>query len=58
VHVYRLDGRNGHTLVKTEESFAGPIARLARRPMQKMLEKALEKGLRRLKARVEQLPAA
>jgi uncharacterized protein YndB with AHSA1/START domain len=54
VHVYRLEGRDGHTLVKTEESFEGPVARLARRPMQRMLEKALEKGLSHLKARVEQ----
>lgn len=53
VHVYRLERRDGGTLVTTEESFDGPIARLARRPLRRMLAASLEGGLRALKTRVE-----
>lgn len=53
VHVYRLERRDGGTLVTTEESFDGPIARLARRPLRRMLTTSLEAGLRALKTRVE-----
>ena len=53
VHVYRLEPRDGGTLVTTEESFDGPIARLARRPLRRMLTTSLEAGLRALKKRVE-----
>jgi hypothetical protein len=56
VHVYRLEPRDGKTLVRTEESFSGLVARLARGPMQRMLKKSLDTGLERLKARVEQPP--
>ncbi len=30
IHVYRLDGRDGATVVHTQESFDGPLARLLR----------------------------
>ena len=53
VHVYRLERRDGGTLVTTEESFDGPIARLARRPLRRMLTTSLQAGLRALKTRVE-----
>jgi uncharacterized protein YndB with AHSA1/START domain len=53
VHVYRLEPRDGGTRVHTEESFAGPMARLARGPLRSMLRKSLATGLERLKARVE-----
>ena len=58
VHVYRLEPRDGKTLVRTEESFSGLVARLARGPMQRMLKRSLDTGLERLKARVEQSPRA
>jgi uncharacterized protein YndB with AHSA1/START domain len=58
VHVYRLEPRDGSTLVKTEESFEGLVARIARGPMRNMVRKSLDAGLRQLKARVEQGPAA
>jgi hypothetical protein len=58
VHVYRLEPRDGKTLVRTEESFSGLVARLARGPMQRMLKRSLDTGLERLKARVEQSPTA
>jgi hypothetical protein len=53
VHVYRLEPRGRGTLVTTEESFDGLIARLARRPLRRMLTASLEAGLRALKTRVE-----
>jgi uncharacterized protein YndB with AHSA1/START domain len=53
IHVYRLEARDGDTLVRTEESFDGWLARLLRRQMKKTLQNALDSGLRRLKARVE-----
>jgi uncharacterized protein YndB with AHSA1/START domain len=58
VHVYRLEPRDGRTLVRTEESYDGLIARLARGPMRKMLKKSLDAGLQELKARVEGHPPA
>jgi hypothetical protein len=58
VHVYRLEPRDGKTLVRTEESFSGLVARLARGPLQRMLKRSLDTGLERLKARVEQSPTA
>jgi uncharacterized protein YndB with AHSA1/START domain len=53
VHVWRLEPRDGTTLVKTEESFAGVVARLFRWPLRKTLTGALESGLRHLKAEAE-----
>jgi uncharacterized protein YndB with AHSA1/START domain len=54
VHVYRLEPRDGKTLVSTEESFDGLIARIFRGSMQKTLKKSLDNGLQHLKTRVEQ----
>jgi uncharacterized protein YndB with AHSA1/START domain len=53
VHVWRLEPRDGTTLVRTEESFDGVVARLLRRPLRKTLTGALESGLRHLKAEAE-----
>jgi uncharacterized protein YndB with AHSA1/START domain len=53
VHVWRLEPRDGGTLVRTEESFGGVLARLFRRPLRKTLTRALESGLRHLKAEAE-----
>ena len=52
-HVWRLEGRNGKTLVRTEESYDGLVARLLRRPLQKTLDTALADGARYLKAEAE-----
>ncbi len=57
IHVYRLDGRDGATVVHTEESFAGPLARLLRGRLQTTLQKSLETGLHHLKAEVERTAA-
>ncbi len=53
IHVYRLEARDGRTVVRTEESFDGWLARLLRGRMQKTLQNALDSGLRRLKTQVE-----
>ena len=53
IHVYRLDVRDGGTVVHTEESFEGWLARLLRGQMRKTLQNALDSGLRHLKTGVE-----
>ena len=53
IHVYRLDMRNGGTIVHTEESFEGWLARLLRGQLKKTLQDALNTGLELLKTRVE-----
>jgi uncharacterized protein YndB with AHSA1/START domain len=53
VHVWRLEPRDGTTLVRTEESFAGVMARIFRWPLRRTLTGALESGLRHLKAEAE-----
>jgi Polyketide cyclase / dehydrase and lipid transport len=53
MHVYALEARDGTTLVRTEESYDGLVARLFRRRLQKTLDGALESGLRHLKAEAE-----
>jgi hypothetical protein len=53
MHVYALEARNGTTLVRTEESYDGLVARLFRARLQKTLDRALESGLRHLKAEAE-----
>ena len=56
-HVYRLDQSDSGTLVRTEESFEGPLARLLRGQMKKTLQKSLDSGLRHLKRAVERRAA-
>ena len=56
-HVYRLEPRGDGTLVHTEESYEGLVARLLRGSLQKTLEKGLSDGLRYLKAEAEGRPA-
>lgn len=52
-HLYRLDAKDGGTVVHTEESFESWLARLLRRRMRSTLQKGLDDGLRHLKAEVE-----
>lgn len=56
VHVYRLrqsEQRRGHTVVSTEESRGGLLARLLRTRFTKTLKTAIDTGLARLKAEAE-----
>jgi uncharacterized protein YndB with AHSA1/START domain len=52
-HVYRFEPRDEGTFVSTEEPYDGWAARLFRKPIQRMLDKALEDGLGYLKAEAE-----
>jgi hypothetical protein len=48
-----LETQNDRTLVRTEESYEGLVARVFRGYMQRTLDGALERGVRYLKAEVE-----
>jgi hypothetical protein len=53
IHVHTLERLNGGTLVRTEESYDGLVARLFRGRLQKTLDSALRSGLEHLKAEAE-----
>jgi hypothetical protein len=53
IHFWWLEPRDGATLVRTEESYDGLVARVLHRPLQKTLDRALTDGLRALKAEAE-----
>jgi uncharacterized protein YndB with AHSA1/START domain len=53
MHVYALEARETTTLVLTEESYDGLLARFFRRRLQKMLDGRLESDLRHLKSEAE-----
>jgi hypothetical protein len=57
MHVYALEARAATTLVRTEESYDGLVARLFRARLQKTLDGALESGLLHLKAEAERRTA-
>ena len=52
-HVHTLEQRDGQTLISTEESYEGLIARLFSRRLRKMLDGSLRDGLRHLKTEAE-----
>jgi uncharacterized protein YndB with AHSA1/START domain len=52
-HVHTLEKRDGRTLISTEESYEGLIARLFSGRLRKMLDDSLTEGLRHLKAEAE-----
>jgi hypothetical protein len=58
VHDWRLEPRDGGTLVETEETYSGLVARLFRGQLQKTLDKALEEGLQHLKLEAERRAGA
>ena len=53
VHVYRLESSGEGTMVHTEESFDGLIARLLKGPTRRTLQKGIDGGLASLKAEAE-----
>jgi uncharacterized protein YndB with AHSA1/START domain len=57
IHVYALDARDVTTLVRTEESYDGLVARLFRGRLQRTLDHALASGLQHLKAEAERRTA-
>ena len=53
VHAWRLEPRDGATLLRTEESWDGLLPRLLRGRMQRTLQDSLDTGLPHLKAEAE-----
>jgi hypothetical protein len=53
IHVHTFEPRNGGTLVTTEESYDGVVARLLRGRLQKALDSALQGELQHLKVEAE-----
>ena len=53
IHVHIFEPRNGGTLVTTEESYDGVVARLLRGRLQKALDSALQGELQHLKVEAE-----
>ena len=53
IHVHTLEPQAGGTLVRTEESYDGLVARMLRRSLQRTLDGALVDGARYLKAEAE-----
>jgi hypothetical protein len=58
IHVYRLETRGNGTLVSSEESWEGVVARVFRVRMQRTLERAMDVSLRHLKAEAERRAGA
>jgi len=58
IHFWTLEPQKGGTLVRTEESYDGLLARILRRSLQRTLDGALERGLRYLKSEVERKSAS
>ncbi|HSD58429.1 MAG TPA: SRPBCC family protein [Methanotrichaceae archaeon] len=52
-HVWRLEPKDGKTIVRTEESWEGLLPRIFRGSMQKMLQRSIDAGLSYLKAEAE-----
>lgn len=57
IHVYRLEAADGRTLVTTEESWDGFLARLFRSSFQRTLDKSVKRGLDALKTEAERRAA-
>lgn len=52
-HVWKLEPLNGKTMVRTEESWEGIVARIFRGKMRQMLEKVIHSGLISMKTEAE-----
>jgi hypothetical protein len=58
-HDWRLEpGPDGTTVVRTEETWSGPVARLLRARLQARLERRIDERLAHLRAEVERVAAA
>lgn len=53
LHVWRLDAQGGVTIARTDESYEGLVARVLRRPLQAMLDRALTDAAGYLKTEAE-----
>lgn len=53
VHVWRLTPRGSRTLVRTEESWNGLLAKMFKKMLQRQLEESTSSGLKSLKSEAE-----
>jgi hypothetical protein len=53
IDVFRLEARDGGTVVTEEESWGGLLARLFRSRMRRTLQSGIESGIQALKAEAE-----
>ena len=53
IHIWRLEPKDGKTIVTAGESWEGLLAWIFRGSMQKMLQKSIDDGLHYLKAEAE-----
>lgn len=53
IHVWEFVEKDGATLVRTRESFDGLVVKLFRRPVKRILDKALKQGIMALKIEAE-----
>jgi uncharacterized protein YndB with AHSA1/START domain len=53
IDVFRLEARDGGTLVTEDESWGGLLARLFRARMRRSLQSGIERGVKELKAEAE-----
>jgi hypothetical protein len=58
IHVWRIEPRDGGSVLSTEESWDGFVARLFRRSSQRTLDKALRDGPVHVKAEAERRASA
>ncbi len=57
IHSWHIAPQGGRTLVTTEESFEGLVARFFKKSLQRTLKESLSAGLNDLKAEAEKRPA-
>jgi hypothetical protein len=53
IDVFRLEARDRTTLLREEESWGGPVARMLRGALQRTLDRSLQDGVRALKEAAE-----
>lgn len=53
IHVWRIEERDGHSVLSTEESWEGLMAKLFRRYSQRTIDKAVSDGLVHVKSEAE-----
>ena len=53
IHVWRIEARDGHSVLTTEESWEGLMARLFRKYSQRTIDKAVSDGLVHVKSEAE-----
>jgi uncharacterized protein YndB with AHSA1/START domain len=53
VHIWKLEVKDDHTIIKTAESWEGPLTHIMKGKTQKMLQESIDSGLKYLKAELD-----